>query len=72
MLRVPSEFKRWDPAVLVSDGSGPVGPYSASPGSWDHAMPFLQMKAIDLAMRHYFGRDDWLAERRQARQEVVG
>jgi len=71
MLRVPSEFKKWGPAALVSGGGEPVESLFTGPGSWDHAAPFLQMKAIDLAMRHFFGCDHWLAERRQARREAV-
>ena len=34
------------------------------PGSWDHAPPVDQMKAIDMAMRWYFESEDWLDERR--------
>ncbi len=33
------------------------------PGSWDEARPGEQMQAIDLAMRDYFGADDWLKAR---------
>ena len=32
-------------------------------GSFDHAQPTQQMKAIDLALRNYFGANDWLDQR---------
>lgn len=35
-------------------------------GSLDAAPPPIQMKAVDVAMRHYFGADDWLNEREKS------
>ena len=32
-------------------------------GTYDFASPVELVKSIDLAMRHYFGADDWLAIR---------
>jgi len=42
----------------------PATALAATPGSWDHAQPVDQMRAIDMAMRWYFESEDWLDERR--------
>lgn len=36
-------------------------------GSYDQASPVDRLRAVDLAMRHYWGTADWLAARRRAR-----
>ena len=32
-------------------------------GTWDHVDPVVQMRAIDVAMTHYFGTSLWLVAR---------
>jgi hypothetical protein len=40
-------------------------------GTFDHADPVLQMRAIDLVLRHYFNTPGWLRARRKQRSNEL-
>ena len=42
-----------------------------SAGSFDHARPVDQMRAIDLVLCHYFGTSDWPRARAEARSKKL-